>query len=82
MKRQVGFNIITENIGGGESGVPKQVLIQRIQQECPFSDGWEILSVSAPQVAAQTLYVVVALVQYKEVPDTVRSEDKSKASAK
>lgn len=75
MRRQVGFNIITENIGGGESGVPKQVLMQRVAKECPFEDGWEILSVYPAQVAAQTLYVVVALVQYKDVPEV-------KASAK
>jgi hypothetical protein len=75
MRKQVGFNVITENVGGGEAGVPKQVLLQRIQQECPFSDGWEILSVNVGQVAAQTLFLVVSLVQYKEVPE-------AKASAK
>jgi hypothetical protein len=75
MRKQVGFNVITENVGGGEAGVPKQVLLQRIQQECPFNDGWEILSVNVGQVAAQTLFLVVSLVQYKEVPE-------AKASAK
>jgi hypothetical protein len=75
MRKQVGFNVITENVGGGEAGVPKQVLLQRIQQECPFNDGWEILSVNVGQVAAQTLFLVVSLVQYKEVSE-------AKASAK
>lgn len=75
MRKQVGFNVITENVGGGESGVPKQVLLQRIQQECPYEDGWEVLSVNVGQVAAQTLFLVVSLVQYKEVPE-------AKASAK
>lgn len=75
MRKQVGFNVITENVGGGESGVPKQVLLGRIQKECPFEDGWEILSVNVGQVAAQTLFLVVSLVQYKDVPEV-------KASAK
>ena len=69
MRKQVGFNIITQNIGGGESGVPKEVLLARIQQESPYEDGWEVLSVSVPQVAAQSLFVVVSLVQYKDVPE-------------
>lgn len=75
MRKQVGFNILTANVGYGESGSPKQELLARIQQECPFEDGWEILSTDFVQVAAQTVYVGVALVQYKEVPE-------AKASAK
>jgi len=75
MRKQVAFNLISQNIGPGESGVPKEVLLARIQKESPYEDGWEVLSVSVPQVAAGSLYVVVALVQYKEVSE-------AKASAK
>lgn len=75
MRKQVGFGVISENVGTGESGVPKQVLSARIQREYPYEDGWEVMSASAPQVAAGTLYIVVFLAQYKDVPET-------KASAK
>lgn len=83
MRKQVGFNVITENVGYGESGNPKSVLLQRIKQECPYEDGWEVLSVNVGQVAAQTVYLVVSLVQYIEVPDEVREvEEKAKVRAK
>ena len=75
MRKQVGYNIITANIGYGESGSPKTELLARIQNECPFEDGWEVMSTEIGQVAAQTVYVLVALAQYKDVPE-------SKASAK
>lgn len=67
MRKQVGFNVIVENIGApGQGGVPKEVLLQRIQVECPFEDGWEVLTAVPAQVAASTIAFAVFLVQYKD----------------
>jgi len=75
MRKQVGFNVIVEALGQGEAGVPKQVLLQRIQQECPYEDGWEVLQAEVAQTAANSIAIAVFLVQYKDVPEV-------KASAK
>lgn len=69
MRKQVGFNVIVENLGQGEAGVPKQVLLQRIAQECPYEDGWEVLQAEIAQTAASTIAFAVFLVQYKDVPE-------------
>lgn len=75
MRKQVNFNVITEILGDpAHGGVPKNVILQRIQQESPFEDGWEVLNAVVAQVASNTIAITIFLVQYKEVSE--------KASAK
>jgi len=71
MKKQVGFDVISENIGQG--GVPKNVLLERVQQY--LDAGWEVLSTHVPQTSGGAITITVTLVKYED--EALPSESES-----
>ena len=63
MRKQTGFDVVSENIG--QEGVGKQVLLGRVQQY--LDAGWEVLSTFIPQSSSTAITITVTLVKYEEV---------------
>ena len=63
MRKQTGFDVISENIG--QEGVGKQVLLGRVQQY--LDAGWEVLSTFVPQSSSTAITITVTLVKWEEV---------------
>jgi hypothetical protein len=60
MRKQIGFDVISENVGGDFG---KRVLLERVQQY--LDAGWEVLSTFVPQSSSQVITITVTLVKYE-----------------
>ena len=65
MRKQTGFDVISENIG--QEGVGKQVLLGRVQQY--LDAGWEVLSTFVPQSSSTAITITVTLVKWEYTGD-------------
>jgi len=59
-RKQVGFDVITENIAHSQD---KQLLLGRVQRY--LDEGWEVLSTHVPQTAGGSITIAVVLVKYE-----------------
>lgn len=59
-KKQVGFDVISENVG---NGAEKQILLGRVQRY--LDEGWEVLNTHIPQTGSQSITITVVLVKYE-----------------
>lgn len=71
MRKQIGFDVISENIGNQEQ---KQILLGRVQRY--LDAGWETINTHVPQSGsgALTITVVFAKYEYEEVVEASEDE--------
>ena len=62
-RKQVGFDVISENVG---NSAEKQILLGRVQRY--LDEGWEVLNTHVPQTGSGAITITVVLVKY-EVPE-------------
>lgn len=63
-RKQVDFDVISENIGNAGE---KQILLGRVHKY--LAEGWEVLQAHIPQTGVGALTVTVILVKYEDVPE-------------
>ena len=68
MRKQTGFDVISENIANAQE---KQILLGRVQRY--LDEGWEVLNTHVPQSGSGALTITVVLVKYEY--DTESYED-------
>lgn len=68
MKKQIGFDVISENIGNQEQ---KQILLGRVQRY--LDDGWEVIDTHVPQTGSGAITITVVLAKYEYVGELLYS---------
>lgn len=61
MRKQIGFDVISENIGNQQE---KQVLLGRVQRY--LDAGWEVINTHVPQSGSGALTITVVFVKYEQ----------------
>ena len=59
-RKQVGFDVISENVG---NGADKQILLGRVQRY--LDEGWEVLNTHVPQTGSGAITITVVFVKYE-----------------
>jgi hypothetical protein len=60
MRKQIGFDVISENVG---SEPQKQILLGRVQRY--LDAGWEVIGTHVPQTGTGTITITVVLAKYE-----------------
>ena len=62
MRKQIGFDVVSENIANAQE---KQILLGRVQRYLDENDGWEVINTHVPQSGSGALTITVVLGKYK-----------------
>lgn len=60
MKKQTGFDVISENVGNPQQ---KQILLGRVQNY--LDAGWEVIGTHVPQTGSGAITITVVLAKYE-----------------
>jgi hypothetical protein len=72
MRKQVDLHVRTFPMGNGAAGETATYLqVSEFLRENYLSKGWEVLNTYPAQISAGTIFVMVALVKYEDVPEPV-----------
>ena len=60
MRKQIGFDVISENVG---NPTEKQILLGRVQRY--LDEGWEVIGTHVPQTGSGAITITVVLAKYE-----------------
>lgn len=66
MRKQIDFDVISENVGNAGE---KQILLGRVHRY--LAEGWEVIGTHVPQTGTGAITITVVLAKYEYVEDEV-----------